>query len=459
MADPLRALSGPMIDPRRIAVIRPIPMRPPTGVHTDSSPPPVESRAPVERGTSSEPRGGPPTVVLATEEKAASQAVDEHRGIASGRFPVVSMPGVDASETTTLSVAPSSEPSAPDLERRVAPSGPSQTVIELYNIHAPAFYVADHAINLVAMSGRPEAQEQLLGLSHLEFMLHQAIQQERPAAARDIGQRLFNLSQETLRDFAPPVLSVSSHDAPAPSPVSTASAPSEPPLPAMSFSSIPVLAPRPRYLVGEGDFTYTRGLAAGGALPPGTKATSYVGLDQLRRDYRTQDGRQLKLDVTLQVIRAAGGEVAHGVDATDFARSSSPFLTDHLVFNFPHEGSTKNNLIQAAARSGHVLTDKQAEAQIIRNNQALLTGFFQSAHDKVAPGGTVEVTLKTSPPYDQWDVVGLARAQGWELQSSQPFAPPDQYGHVRTTTSARKDVSGGGARYPDTTYIFTRAGE
>lgn len=200
------------------------------------------------------------------------------------------------------------------------------------------------------------------------------------------------------------------------------------------------LALRDLYLVGEGDFSYSASLAD--TLPKTTKATSYDSRTTVEQKYPTAAGH-------LEKLKLAGIDTAHEVDATDLEGTSSPRPTRRIVFNFPHTG------IGAGS-------SKEQRTQSIQSNRELLRNFFRSAREKVIPGGEIEMMLKSTSPYTEWDVEAIAREEGWILISREPVAPgtlPPAYQHVETRSGERVATTGRRtAIHPPYKYIFRKQG-
>jgi rRNA (uridine-N3-)-methyltransferase BTM5-like len=171
------------------------------------------------------------------------------------------------------------------------------------------------------------------------------------------------------------------------------------------------------YLVGEGDFSYAAGIAA--AQP--TTQVSATSYDPGDRVIQYPSGKQ-----NMENVKARHGSVLHGVNAMALEKTASPPKVDVLQWNFPHSG----------AGSG---TDRESpEFEVfVKSNRELLTGFFASAHHKVADGGLVKLTYKKISPYTEWNVDQLAAQQGWEMVDEKAFAAPAGYKHVLT-----KDTQG-----------------
>ena len=108
-----------------------------------------------------------------------------------------------------------------------------------------------------------------------------------------------------------------------------------------------------------------------------------------------------------------------GCDATDSSIYTSDY--DYIVFNFPHTGVRQTGTLEEEDLS-------------IDSNEDLLEGFF-SAVPKTS-FTRIHVTLKTTPPYCYWDLIGIAKDCGWKWVRSFPF-PESFYrsiGYKHTTT-------------------------
>ena len=110
-----------------------------------------------------------------------------------------------------------------------------------------------------------------------------------------------------------------------------------------------------------------------------------------------------------------GGDIK--VDGRDFTNKSTYIGfrtvvgTFIVVLNFPHTGVFS-----------------------VESNKKLLKGFF-SAVPKTS-STRIHVTLKTTPPYCYWDLIGIAEDCGWRCVRSFPF-PESFYrsiGYKHTTT-------------------------
>ena len=108
-----------------------------------------------------------------------------------------------------------------------------------------------------------------------------------------------------------------------------------------------------------------------------------------------------------------------GCDATDSSIYTSDY--DYIVFNFPHTGVRQTGTLEDAVLS-------------IESNEDLLEGFFSTVPKTSFT--RIHVTLKTTPPYCYWDLIGIAKDCGWKCVRSFPF-PESFYrsiGYKHTTT-------------------------
>ena len=118
------------------------------------------------------------------------------------------------------------------------------------------------------------------------------------------------------------------------------------------------------------------------------------------------------------------------------ARNSNIYISDYdyVVFNFPHTG-----VKQTGTRKEEILS--------IESNKKLLKGFF-SAVPKTS-STRIHVTLKTTPPYPEWNLIGIAKDCGWRCVRSFPF--PESfyrsigYKHIITFSKVQMNVNLKGA--------------
>ena len=185
--------------------------------------------------------------------------------------------------------------------------------------------------------------------------------------------------------------------------------------------------PRSLYVLGDGDMSFSSSLLD---KPKGMKATTFESVAVQKGYPKTQ--------AHLDMLAHAGVEVTNGVDAMRLDKTSSPRPVGRLRFNFPHTG------LNCQLAKGEVLEKSEASQKMhasVLSNQALFHGLFNSAHSKVMPGGRVEVVLKVGQPYDKWNLVKIARENGWSLaQDSTPHKLTDEapaYEHVQTDLSTK----------------------
>ncbi|MCD7450559.1 hypothetical protein HAX54_007212 [Datura stramonium] len=96
----------------------------------------------------------------------------------------------------------------------------------------------------------------------------------------------------------------------------------------------------------------------------------------------------------LEKLKSFGGTILHGVDATKMQHH--PDLNnrkfDRIIYNFPHAG----------------FHGSEDNSHLIQMHKNLVGMFFRSAKKMLRIDGQIHVTHKTTPPYDLWDLVGLA---------------------------------------------------
>ncbi|RHY27843.1 hypothetical protein DYB32_006492 [Aphanomyces invadans] len=164
-------------------------------------------------------------------------------------------------------------------------------------------------------------------------------------------------------------------------------------------------------VLGDGDFTFSRGLVTHRGGGANLYATSFDTAAQVRKVYSNANE-------CIATLGRTGAQVFHGIDATKLHTlpASIPQLFDFIIFNFPH--------------SGH---------QRVHINRVLLLDFFESARGKLALKGEVHITLKTKPPYSNWNVEDQAKANGFVLKERRPFRIDIFPGyHHRTTDPTAK---------------------
>ncbi|KAE9004230.1 hypothetical protein PF011_g12542 [Phytophthora fragariae] len=132
-------------------------------------------------------------------------------------------------------------------------------------------------------------------------------------------------------------------------------------------------------VLGDGDFSYSRGLVKHHGTGRGLLATSFDSESQVHSKYPNAQE-------CIAAVKTGTGMVA----VPDFFK--------FIVFNFPHSGQ-----------------------QRVHINRALLVNFFESARDRLTVHGEAHVTLKTKPPYSNWFIEDQAKAAGFVLKERRKF--------------------------------------
>ncbi|CAM9538179.1 unnamed protein product [Ectocarpus fasciculatus] len=198
-------------------------------------------------------------------------------------------------------------------------------------------------------------------------------------------------------------------------------------------------------IVGDGDFSFTRGVIRHRGTGAGVVATSLDSEKAVLKKYP-------RAETWLPKLEADGAQVAHSVDATrleetllgagggrgdageEVSGEKKRVLFDRVVFNFPHTGAQRTHL-----------------------NRNLIRDFFASTKGLVkcaAAGGEVHVTLKDKPPYSGWNVKAMARESELVMVRCLAFDPSVFPGYRHSTTDPQaKKFDAGGAR----TNVFCRA--
>ncbi|RLN95093.1 hypothetical protein BBJ28_00000115 [Nothophytophthora sp. Chile5] len=174
-------------------------------------------------------------------------------------------------------------------------------------------------------------------------------------------------------------------------------------------------------VVGDGDFSFSRGLVKHRGGGRGLFATSFDSETQVRAKYPNAQE-------CIAAIRSAHGLVFHDVDATKLhelplevksggSMRAIPDFFQYILFNFPHSGQ-----------------------QRVHINRALLLDFFESARDRLAVHGEAHVTLKTRPPYSNWFIEEQAKTAGFVLKERRKFNIRlfPGYNHRTTDPQAKK---------------------
>ncbi|CAM9518375.1 unnamed protein product, partial [Phaeothamnion confervicola] len=228
---------------------------------------------------------------------------------------------------------------------------------------------------------------------------------------------------------------------------------------------------------GDGDFTFSRGLAAQRRTCRGLVATSLDSRDVVLQKYA---GASAALDA----LAADGATVLHGVDARRL-HNTFPSLPSENIYSSDGDGggrngggsnggggssSNKGSGGDGSAGCGGngaggtaslfdrvVFNFPHSGSQRVHENRALVRDFLGSAARIVrcaASGGEIHVTLKDHPPYSRWDIGELAREAGVVRLRTLPFDPAAFRGYRhRTTDPDAKRFDVGHARV----HVFARA--
>jgi len=180
-------------------------------------------------------------------------------------------------------------------------------------------------------------------------------------------------------------------------------------------------------LLGEGDLGFAASLATLWGECPRLVATT------LQREALVL--ARAGAEDNIEMVRACGGTVLFGVDATrggeKFGRKKG---FDRVVFNFP------------LASGG---TSKDAPA-VTATNQSLLRELFSNAATGtlLAQEGELHVTVPRGQPYESWGLTTLAKLAGLRVKCATPF-------HIAAFPGYTSDAphTGAGAL----TYAFIKA--
>ena len=164
-----------------------------------------------------------------------------------------------------------------------------------------------------------------------------------------------------------------------------------------------VYAPEDAVLVlGDGDFSFSRGLIKHRGTGRGVLATSLDSANEVRSKYPNAHE-------CIAAVQSVHGLVLHNVDATKLLElprrlqtgtgmKTIPDFFPYMIFNFPHSGQ-----------------------QRVHINRALLRNFFESARNRLSVHGEAHVTLKTRPPYSNWFIEDQAKDAGLVMKDRRRF--------------------------------------
>lgn len=182
-------------------------------------------------------------------------------------------------------------------------------------------------------------------------------------------------------------------------------------------------------LVGEGDFSFSTGLAIAFGSASNMVATSLNSLDFLIKNYGN-------FPTNLSELETRGSVVLHGVDATKMAKH--PQLArkkfDRIIFNFPHTGFKQDS----------------PESEI-RRHQKLVRGFLRNAQKMIEEDGQIHVTHKSNAFFLKWGIPKLGTDQGLCLIQEVKFKRSRYPGyHTKYGFGGDKDFDCN----PSKTYMF-----
>ncbi|GJT83560.1 heavy metal-associated isoprenylated plant protein 41-like protein [Tanacetum coccineum] len=163
-------------------------------------------------------------------------------------------------------------------------------------------------------------------------------------------------------------------------------------------------------LVGDGDFSFGMCIAILIGDATNITVTSFDSYADLTKMYpMAQDN--------IDSLLALGGLVLHEVDATKMYEDPRFFLRkyDKIVYNMPHAG-----FLDGFGEHDEIM---------ISRHRKLLTGYFKNASRMLNSNGEIHVRHHTEPPYDKWNIIELAKAEGLELLEETPFNPRDYPGY------------------------------
>lgn len=147
-------------------------------------------------------------------------------------------------------------------------------------------------------------------------------------------------------------------------------------------------------VLGDGDFSFSAGLAARRGSAWGIVATTLDSRNDLFEKYEY-------IERNLERLKKLDADIRFKFDATKMDKRLKPTdMFDRIIFNFPDTGTGSIEL-----------------------NQTLLKDFFISARKHLKSSGQIHLTTKTCPPESRWNLKKQATDAGLIIKESHPFHP------------------------------------
>ena len=191
-------------------------------------------------------------------------------------------------------------------------------------------------------------------------------------------------------------------------------------------------------VIGDGDFTFSRALCRLVARLPGAADPARAAADVVATSFDARSvvtSKYGKARECIAEVEAMGATVLHGVDArklqaslraaADGAGVSLPAAFSHVLFNFPHVGK-----------------------QRVHMNRLLVRDTLLSARHVLTPLGEISITLKTKPPYSNWQLEESAAVAKLMQRRDMRFDAQEFPGYRHATTDP-------GAKSFDTSHCRT----
>eukprot|EP00892_Ulva_mutabilis_P005241 jgi/Ulvmu1/3089/UM015_0129.1 len=183
-------------------------------------------------------------------------------------------------------------------------------------------------------------------------------------------------------------------------------------------------------VLGDGNFSFSRGLVNSMSNGDNVIATSYDSYDVVVEKCGPE------ASTCIAACKEGGAEVRHCVNAAQLHHHFEDASFQRIVFNFPH--------------TGH---------QRVHVNRDFVSRFFVSARPLLMKGGELHITLKMQPPYSLWGIPELALEKGYVHYSTTDFdqAAFPGYKHMTTEKNASAlDTSSAKATKAMKTLVFRR---